>query len=167
MKVDQARPVSKITVALAAAVAAVIALGGCGGDGDDPKDERAVVNVGGAVVRADVAADQATLERGLSGRDSLAPDAGMLFLLPNDSPAIWMKGMKFPIDVVWIKDGRVVDVTADLPPPDGPGALPTYSPDRPANRALEVNAGWAARNGIARGDTVRVREAGGAASYTR
>ena len=86
----------------------------------------------------------------------------MLFVLTYDSPAFWMKGMRFAIDIVWIDDGRVVDVTADVPPPRGSNAaLPTYSPDRPANRALEVRAGWAARHGVTRGAPVRVRAAPG------
>ena len=86
----------------------------------------------------------------------------MLFLLADDSPSFWMKGMRFPLDIVWIKDGRVVDVSADVPPPRGPNApLPTYSPDRPANRALEVNAGWAADHGVAAGRRGRVHRTGG------
>lgn len=132
---------------------------------DDPADEvapQALVRVGGAAVRAEVAGDEPSRERGLSGRDSLDADAGMLFLLPDDSPSFWMKGMRFPIDIVWIDGGRVVDVTADVPPPAGANAaLSTYSPARPANRALEVNAGWAERNGVERGDRVRVRRASG------
>lgn len=120
------------------------------------------VQVDGASVRAEVADDEASRQRGLSGRERLAADEGMLFLLSDDSPSFWMKGMRFPLDIVWIRDGRVVDVTADAPPPRGSNApLPTYSPDRPADRALEVNAGWAADHGIRRGDVVRVRRGGG------
>jgi uncharacterized protein len=143
---------------LAAVIGAAVALAGGEDDGADRR-AAAVVTVGDATVRAEIAADRASLERGLSGRDSLAADAGMLFLLPDDSPVIWMKGMRFPIDVVWIKEGRVVDVTADLQPPAGSGPVPTDVPDRAANRALEVNAGWAADHGVERGDAVRVRRA--------
>jgi len=131
-------------------------------DVDGPPPE-AAVEIGGATVRADVADDEASRRRGLAGRAGLDDDEGMLFLLPDDSPAFWMKGMRFPIDIVWIDDGRVVDVTADVPPPresESHTALPTYSPGRPANRALEVNAGWAARHGVTRGDVVRVRRDG-------
>jgi uncharacterized protein len=155
---------ARITVAAVAVLAAValvvVALAGGEDDGADRPAE-AVVTVGGTSVRAEIADDRASQERGLGGRDSLAPDAGMLFLLPDDTPLIWMKGMRFPIDVVWIKDGRVVDVTPGLQPPDGSGPLPTYAPDRPANRALEVNAGWAARHGVERGDVVRARTGAG------
>ena len=158
---------SRVRMILAAlaviAAVAVAAVALAGGDDDPPAGQSgAVVSINDASVRTEIAADEASRQRGLSGRERLAADAGMLFLLPNDSPAFWMKGMRFPLDIVWIKDGRVVDVTADVPPPDGQSAsLPTYSPGRPADRALEVNAGWAARHGVGRGDVVRVRGLGG------
>ena len=142
-------------------VAAGIALAACGDDPQRPTAQR-VVQVGEATVLADVAGDAESRQRGLSGRESLDEGEGMLFLLANDSPSFWMKGMRFAIDIVWIRDGRVVDVTARVPAPRGANApLPTYSPDRPADRALEVSAGWAADHGIGRGDVVRVRRAAG------
>jgi uncharacterized protein len=149
-----------IVVAAVVAGVAVAAVALAGGGDDTKSAPRATVIVGEARVLAEVAADPVSQQRGLSGRERLAENEGMLFLLANDSPSFWMKGMRFPLDVLWINDGRVVDVTANVPPPSGEDApLPTYSPDRPANRALEVNAGWAARHGIARGDRVRVRSA--------
>jgi uncharacterized membrane protein (UPF0127 family) len=154
---SRARIALAAAAVLAAVLVAAVVLAGGEDDGQPAAGPAAVVTVGGASVRVEVADDDASRERGLSGRDSLAPDAGMLFFLPGDSPSIWMKGMRFPIDVVWIKDGRVVDVTAGLQPPAGSGPLPTFSPARPADRALEVNAGWAAEHDVARGDRVRAR----------
>ena len=142
-------------------VATAIALAGCGDDGQQRSADGVVVQVGEASVRADLADDPASRQRGLSGRENLGEGSGMLFLLPDDSPSFWMKDMRFPIDILWIRDGRVVDVSADVPPPRTPNSpLPTYSPARPADRALEVNAGWAADHGIRRGDVVRVRGTG-------
>jgi uncharacterized membrane protein (UPF0127 family) len=141
-----------------AVAATCLLLASCGDEESPPAAAQALVEIGGTTVRADVAADEASRARGLSGRPGLADDEGMLFLLSDDSPSFWMKGMRFPLDIIWIRDGRVVDVSADVPPPRGSGApLPTYSPGRPATRALEVNAGWAADHGIRRGDVVRVR----------
>ena len=111
--------------------AAGIALVACGDDQPRSTAER-VVQVGEATVRADVADDAESRQRGLSGRESLDDGEGMLFLLANDSPSFWMKDMRFAIDIVWIRDGRVVDVTADVPPPrDSNAPLPTYSPTGP------------------------------------
>ena len=117
--------------------------------------------VGDATLLADVADDNAERALGLGGRASLGRNAGMYFVLTNDAPQIWMKGMRFPLDLVWIYDNRVVDVTSDVP--DAPGTpdsqLPIYSPSQAANRVLEVNAGWAARNGVNAGDEVRLQDA--------
>jgi uncharacterized protein len=149
---------------LAILVLATVLAAGCGGGGDAPeRDEaRTVVRIGDATVQVELADDEAARRRGLSGRPRLGRDQGMLFVLPNDMPSFWMKGMRFPLDIVWIDGNRVVDVTADVPPPRRPGGgLPTYSPDRPADRVLEVNAGWAALHGVEPGDTVRVRLPGG------
>ena len=88
-------------------------------------------------MQAEIADDDAERALGLGGRDRLARDAGMYFVLTSDAPRIWMKGMRFPLDLVWIKDGRVVDVTARVPdePPGTPESeLPVYSPSQPANR---------------------------------
>jgi uncharacterized protein len=135
--------------------AATVALLGCGDDATRSAPET-IVRVGDASVRVEVADDEASREQGLSGRDELPPDAGMLFVLDTDRPAFWMRGMRFPLDIVWIKHGRVVDITARIPTPGPGGGLPTYSPRPAANRALEVNAGWAARHGVRRGDPVRL-----------
>ena len=85
-------------------------------------------------MQAEIADDDAERALGLGGRDSLARDAGMYFVLTTDAPRIWMKGMRFPLDLVWIDDDRVVDVTARVP--DEPAGtpeteLPIYSPRSP------------------------------------
>jgi uncharacterized protein len=137
---------------------AVLALAACGDNGKSTSPER-LLRVGDATVRVEVAADEASRQLGLGGRDSLAADRGMLFVLADRSPAFWMKGMRFPIDIIWIDADRVVDVSRSVPAPAGADApLPTYSPDRPADLALEVNSGWAKRHGVARGDRVRLPE---------
>ena len=151
-----------MTRAIAIAVLAALLLAGCG---SDEKDSAGAVRleVGSAVVKAEIADDDAERRRGLGSRDRLARDAGMYFLLTGDAPRIWMKGMRFPLDLVWIKGGRVVDVTPRVPdqPPGTPESeLPVYGPSQPANRVLEVNAGWAERNGVRRGDPVRLDNGG-------
>jgi uncharacterized membrane protein (UPF0127 family) len=152
-----------IVAALAALALATLAA--CGSDDEAPQASsappagRIEIAIGDAVVDAEVADDDAERALGLGGRDRLARNAGMYFVLPDDRPRFWMKGMRFPLDMIWIKAGRVVDVTADVPnePRGTPDSeLPSYSPARPANRVLEVEAGWAKRHGVGRGDRVRL-----------
>src|SRR3989338_662243 len=57
----------------------------------------------------ELAVTPAQRERGLSGRDRLEPRSGMLFVFEDDGVrGFWMKGMTFPIDIIWIDDERVV-----------------------------------------------------------
>jgi uncharacterized membrane protein (UPF0127 family) len=62
--------------------------------------------------------------------------------------------VRFPIDIIWIERGRVAGIERDVPVPQGD--LPLYSSDRPADRVLEVPAGWAARHGVRAGARVSV-----------
>jgi uncharacterized protein len=137
-----------------AVVLAALALAGCG---SARSDGRPTVSVGvsGATVQAEVAADAKARARGLSGRRGLAEDRGMLFVYPDHSArTYWMKGMQFPIDIIWIDRGRVQGVEHSVPVPRG--SLPLYSSDGPADHVLEVPAGWTRRHGTKRGDRVSI-----------
>ena len=95
---------------------------------------------------------------GLSGYAGLPEDAGMLFVFPEPrQPSFWMKGMEFALDIIWIADGRAVQIDASVPPapkdtPDD--QLPRYRPDEPITHVLELSAGSAARLGITVGDRI-------------
>jgi uncharacterized membrane protein (UPF0127 family) len=93
--------------------------------------------------------------KGLSGRDLLPDNHGMLFVYNRkEQYAFWMNQMKFPIDIIWIDDTKVVDITKNVPTPAPGDQLPTYAPKRPVNRVFEVAAGTADRFGIKEGDEV-------------
>lgn len=123
-----------------------------------------VVTIRGRRIAVELADTLEKKARGLGDRDALAPRTGMLF--PYAMPgvhAFWMAGMRFDLDLVWIRDGRIVDITARVPhpPPEasrGPGLppLPVYSPREPADLVLEVTAGTAEQLGWRIGDPVRV-----------
>ncbi len=102
-----------------------------------------------AVEVADTAAKR---EKGLGGRSGIAGDHGMYFPFPEARAWVfWMKGMRFPIDIVWIREGKVIDITSDVPVDPGL-PLKTYSPVDPADAVLELQAGTARRIGLQRGD---------------
>ncbi|HEY8121749.1 MAG TPA: DUF192 domain-containing protein [Myxococcota bacterium] len=106
-------------------------------------------------VAVDVVETPAQRTQGLSGRPGLAPDEGMLFLF--EAPRIqsfWMKDMRFEIDIVWIRDGRIVGITPNLPLPKSPRALPQYASPVPCDVVLEVRAGAAHHWGLLVGDRV-------------
>ncbi len=107
-------------------------------------------------VRVTVASSEPARERGLSGRRSLAADEGMLFIFDaSDTYHFWMKEMRFPIDVVWIMNGAIADITTDLPVPVAGEEFPTFAPKVPIDRVLEVPAGFARAHGLKLGMSVR------------
>src|SRR3989344_4327657 len=55
---------------------------------------------------------------GLSGREKLATDSGMIFIYENaERYSFWMKGVKFPLDFIWIMNDKIVDITEFVQPP--------------------------------------------------
>jgi uncharacterized membrane protein (UPF0127 family) len=117
---------------------------------------RARVSIGVHVIDAEVADTPARQQRGLSGRASLAPGEGLLFVYDAPAPrGFWMPDMHFDIDIVWIRAGRIVHIESRVPHVVS-GALPTYRPDEPADTVLEVVAGTAERLGWQVGDRVRI-----------
>ena len=89
--------------------------------------------------------------RGLSGRESLEENAGMLFVYDQPTtPSFWMKEMNFPIDIIWIgNDRRIVDISENIAPETFPRL---FRPRAPVQYVLETNAGWAKSHNISVGD---------------
>jgi len=100
-----------------------------------------------------------SITQGLSGRDELRVD-GMLFIFNKSRiPQFWMKEMKFDLDLVWIKDMVIVEITEDVPVPDLDTPLyqlPTYSPSQLVDMVLEVKAGNVSKWKLSVGNLVLV-----------
>ncbi len=102
----------------------------------------------------------AQLERGLSGQNKLRDDQGMLFAFAKtSSPGFWMKEMKFNLDMIWVRNNKIISITenAPAPPPNTPDKdLPVYYPASDIDQILEVNAGWSKAHNIKVGDEVKL-----------
>lgn len=129
--------------------------------------KRATVRIPEAAYTAtvDVARTAAERTQGLSGRDLLPDDGGMLLIFDIlDQHRIWMKDMRFSIDLIWIASGVVVDTHERLtvPAPDTPlHLLPFFNPRPQALLVVEVPAGTVTRYGIVPGHRVEVTFDGG------
>jgi uncharacterized membrane protein (UPF0127 family) len=125
------------------------------------------VIINGMAITVDLAATNDEIKKGLSGRASLDEGHGMLFLFSK--PAVyrfWMLNMRFPIDIIWIHRGEVVSICPSVQPTFD-AIVPFrssfigwlfrqrrpifYSPDKPAQYVLEVNAGFSAEHNIVPG----------------
>ncbi|MCL4367201.1 DUF192 domain-containing protein [Patescibacteria group bacterium] len=119
-----------------------------------------VLVVGNTPINVEIADTTAKRAQGLSGRDSLDENSGMVFVFTD--PKIyqfWMKGMKIPLDFIFIRNDVVIDLYRDapIPPPGEPdSALPIYEPRGPIDMMIEVNSGFINAHSIQIGDTVKV-----------
>ncbi len=119
----------------------------------EPMMPESQVRIGTTTIAVERAVTPAQQEAGLSGRTALAQGRGMLFVFNDDSMrGIWMKDMKFPIDIVFISQtGEVVSVAPDVSPDTYPKM---FYPPRPVRYVLELPAGFAAAHAIAEGAKV-------------
>lgn len=115
------------------------------------------IEINGNKINVEIVRSPIDLARGLSGRDSLAPNEGMFFLFPKLSNyGFWMKDMKITIDIVWIKGDRVVGFVENVDPQIGATEkdLKIYYPPEPIDKVLEVIAGQAKSLNLKIGDKV-------------
>jgi uncharacterized membrane protein (UPF0127 family) len=114
------------------------------------------VQIGNDVFHVDVAVTNPEKELGLGNRDFMESNRGMLFTYDHkERYSYWMKNMRFPIDILWIADNTIVDITKNIPV-DTSETLKIYSPKVPVNKALELNAGTSDQLGIHVNDTIRI-----------
>lgn len=113
--------------------------------------------VGDELVTVQVAKTIYQQHKGLGKRDSIGKYDGMLFVFGHAGKhSIVMREMRFPIDIIWVYDGKIVDIAQNISPEPGvpERALMRYYPRTKANTVLEFPAGWAATHDIQLGDTV-------------
>ncbi len=92
------------------------------------------------------------IRQGLMFRESLAPDAGMLFDFGDVRPAsMWMKNTLIPLDMLFMNDnGQVIAIARNAVP----GSHRSLGPGVPVRAVLEIPGGRAKALGITPGDTV-------------
>lgn len=95
--------------------------------------------------------------RGLMERQTLAPDAGMLFVYNEERDAehsFWMYRTLIPLDIAYMdKAGTIRAIRQMQPcPPEKGRDCPTYAAGVPFHLALEMNHGYFQRRGFGVGD---------------
>jgi len=83
-------------------------------------------------------------------------DRGVLFEYPHRATRhFWMKNCFIPIDLAYIKDGRIEQIETMEPGAGKPqDALPYFNSRTPVRFALEMPAGWFESSGVKVGDRV-------------
>lgn len=114
------------------------------------------VKIGLAAFDVEVA-DTALLQtKGLSGRELLPKNYGMLFVFEDLAVRkFWMKDVRFPLDIIWITGNKVAGIIYGAEPDSGDSPEVFESPV-PVDMVLEVNAGEISNYGIMMGDAVEI-----------
>lgn len=118
------------------------------------------IQIAGEYLTVEVANTPVRQERGLGYRDALLENSGMLFVYSTPKPyTFWMKGMRFPIDIIWLREKKVVDIAPNVPVPEdseNEKNLFPYTPRTSADMVLEVSAGFAEKYSLKIGDEMKI-----------
>lgn len=100
-----------------------------------------VVRIGSGIYKADIASDEESRQKGLSGLPNLEVDRALLMIFPDSQKwGIWMKDMEFPIDILWLDENKVVvHAVANANPSISDSK--TFTPKSPAKYVIELPAG--------------------------
>lgn len=120
----------------------------------------ASVRVKNTTFSAEIAETPKEKEIGLSEKKSLPQDKAMLFQFGTPGfYSFWMKNMKFPIDIIYIKNNKVVTIYKNVQPPSNPDENPqVYTPTEQADTVLEINAGLSNKYSFSIGDSVTIKK---------
>lgn len=117
---------------------------------------------GSAVIKREtfeleVAATPQQQQLGLMFRSALPDNRGMLF--PFSTPrraSFWMKNVPVPLDMVFLRNNRVVMVASEVPP-CASDPCPSYGPGSEiVDTVLELRSGRAEELGLSPGDVVSI-----------
>lgn len=124
---------------------------------DKGNGEKQPMMVGNTHILVEIADSASKRAQGLSGRENLLKKQGMLFVFDFPSKhTFWMKGMKFPLDFIWINNFKVVDLSKEVKVPEPESKLEIIKPKEEVDMVLEVNSGFIEENQIKIGDKLNL-----------
>ncbi|MEM0148032.1 MAG: DUF192 domain-containing protein [Candidatus Micrarchaeaceae archaeon] len=110
------------------------------------------IHIGRKSIQAIIADTWVKRMLGLMYFENLPINTCMLFIFGNESlHEIWMHGMLFSIDVLWIDSNmKIIDIQENLPPCKGINCK-IYKPCKPSKYIIELEAGYIKKNKIKKG----------------
>ncbi|MGL5873860.1 MAG: DUF192 domain-containing protein [Xenococcaceae cyanobacterium] len=113
--------------------------------------------MGGETIELEVAQTPQQQALGLMYRKSLADNRGMLFSFEEARIAqFWMKNCLIPLDMIFLKEGKIVEIVANAPPCQS-NPCPVYGPLIPVDGVIELREGRAAQLGLKVRDSVLIQ----------
>ncbi len=110
----------------------------------------------GTKIQLEVAQTPEQQAKGLMYRPALPDDRGMLFPFPSAQPvSFWMKNVPVPLDMVFLQN-EVVKYIQIAAPPCTSEPCPTYGPNTPIDKVIELRSGRSAELKLKVGDIVKI-----------
>lgn len=169
LKMRRRLTLAGLVVVLGASIAFAFKVPGCEGTASRQTER---VTIAGREFLLEIAADDTTRMQGLSEREQIAPDGGMLFVFRRAAVRQFvMRDCFVDIDILYLDPlGTIVRThTMTVAPPRGPGEgkvgdsnaayegrLKKYSSGMPAQYAIEIQAGLIAELGVKPGDRIEL-----------
>ena len=100
----------------------------------------ASATIGHEVYSLEAAKSSEARAKGLSGRDQLDNNSGMLFIFDSyDYHSFWMKDTHFTLEIIWLDENfTVVDKKVMVVENDPANPVASYTPQSPASYAIEI-----------------------------
>ena len=122
---------------------------------NSPCFETIIISINNNKLSVEVADSDIKKEIGLGGRDSINNESGMIFVYDKpDRYSFWMKDMNFPIDIIWINENKIIEISKNISPSDYQPPNELF-PASPVNKVLELYAGTVDKLNIKVGDEVK------------
>lgn len=126
----------------------------------------AKVCIGSNCFNVELAENYWQQSRGLMYKESLAQNAGMLFIFNKEANyPFWMKNTKIPLDIIWINANKQIVYISELTQPCLPAGrqvmlfiCPQINPKVNAKYVLEINGGLAQKFNFKIGDLVEIKK---------
>lgn len=109
--------------------------------------------IGGRSLTVEIADSLPKQIQGLSGREELCDDCGMIFTYDRPKfQTFTMKGMRFPLDMIFIEGGRIAEIREGIRYPEAGEEPQVVTSTVQADMVLEVNSGFSRTHGLKVGD---------------
>ena len=122
--------------------------------GESGSKGRRIVKVNGQEINVEIASTPEQQYQGLSDRREICAACGLLFVFPDAGiKSFVMRNMNFPLDIIFIDNGTIKNIAANLKP-EGSEPKNIYESAGAANQVLEVNGGYCEKYNIKPGDKI-------------
>lgn len=116
-------------------------------------------NIKNQTFTLEIADNPFMLAKGLSGRQSLCANCGMVFIFQGESiRSFWMKNTLIPIDMIFLNQaGKITDIYTVYPEPGkSDSQLTIYQSTQAATYVIELNSGTSEKLGLKKDDILNL-----------